>query len=411
MATVPFLHSSKTPPAVLIITSGAWVSTARLSLALKSFGCNIGLHAPVSHPAFSTDVASFRSHYNALIPRAGVLRALRNFQPDFVIAADELMVLLLEEIWQAEPAGSPLRALIQRSIGGEKTMLAARSRMELARVASRLDVPTPDTVELEHPRDVQAAIRELGLPLVMKADATSGGRGVRILDDAARGTAEWRRLRGPLSLARAGSRGLQYREWNHMRTWARRELRGVTAQRFITGQERNAMALCVDGKVMACTLLEVVQTWCERGPSSVLRIIDDPAMQSAIEKTAAALGVTGFCGFDFMVEEGTGRCLLLEMNPRPTQLAHLALGPGRDLVAAYLRGVVGLEYVRDREAATYGDTIALFPQELQRDEESELLTRAFHDVPWDQPRLIERVLGRIPQVVRMDRRWAGVKSA
>ncbi len=76
------------------------------------------------------------------------------------------------------------------------------------------------------------------------------------------------------------------------------------------------------------------------------------------------------------------------MNSRATQIPHLALGPGHDLPAAAFAAVTGLP-VRPRPAVTNEDTIALFPQEWNRDPASPLIrSGAYHDVPWESPPLV-----------------------
>jgi hypothetical protein len=169
------------------------------------------------------------------------------------------------------------------------------------------------------------------------------------------------------------------------------------------------MAVCRQGEICVSACLEVVEHWSERGPSSVVRVIADAAMETAMRRVVKRIGVTGFCGFDFMEGED-GTPLLIEMNPRPTQLVHLALGPGRDLVAAYAREVLGMAEVEDRTRLVSGDTIAVFPQELQRDPESAWLRSGYSDVPWESPELVRRALGRVPAVVTEDARWRGGKE-
>jgi hypothetical protein len=89
-------------------------------------------------------------------------------------------------------------------------------------------------------------------------------------------------------------------------------------------------------------------------------------------------------GLDYMRDDG-GRVFLLEINPRATPTAHLALGPGRDLAAALLTAAG--HPVPDRPAVTRKACIALFPQELKRDPNSPHLTAAYHDLPLDDSRL------------------------
>ena len=392
-------------PVVLLAASDRWISTARLALALNSLGCCVHLAAPRDHPALSTDAIHRRHAYNAVAPLRTLRRAIERSRAVAVIAADEAIVLQLEELWANAAEGSALRVLLQRSLGGAEVMAAARSRMQLTKIAQRRQVAIPETLELKLAGDVEGAMLHLGVPLMLKADATSGGRGVRMLRKWAGAERVWHELHHPPSLLRALHRGLRLKEWTHLRSWARAERRGISAQRFVAGHERTAMAVCNAGRVVACVCLEVLEICEDRGPSSLLRVTDDAEMTAAVERMAAALGVSGLCGFDFIAEEATGRRLLLEMNPRPTQLVHLPLGPGRDLVAAYLREVAGMRHVQDRPAATTGDTIALFPQELQRNAASAALETAHHDVPWAEPALIKRAMKVVPERLLRDARW------
>ena len=45
---------------------------------------------------------------------------------------------------------------------------------------------------------------------------------------------------------------------------------------------------------------------------------------------------------------------------------------------------------------TTEDTIALFPQEWQRDPASPLIRSAYHDVPWDAPALVRAYINQRP---------------
>ena len=122
------------------------------------------------------------------------------------------------------------------------------------------------------------------------------------------------------------------------------------------------------------------------GHAAVLRLIEHPEMSFAAEKMVRRLNLSGFYGFDFMLEAQTENAYLIEINPRTTQVGHLALGPGRDLPAALYAALSG-ESSRDAKGHRK-DTIALFPQEWMRDPASEFLQSAYHDVPWEEPELV-----------------------
>ena len=387
----------KSKPVVLMATAERWTSTARLAQALQSLGCEVVLVAPGDHPATACGAAGKRFRYDPLRPLHSLRKAIRATLPAAILPADEIVTCQLGELWadaKGRAGESPefLGALLRHSLGDPERLCDTGSRMGLYRAAKDENIPTPDTIELQSAGDLAVAMRRLGCPLVLKADATSGGRGVRVVVSLEEAERAYRAFSVAPHMPRAILHGIRHRDWTHVRTSARRERRGVSAQRMIHGVERNAMAVVHQGEVLALQCFEVVHTWKERGPSSVLRRIDDAAMEHAARTLARRQKITGFCGFDFIVDPVTGTPLLLECNARPTQLAHLPLGPGHDLVAAYVRRIVGLPEVHDRMSATARELVALFPQELQRDPESPALREAFHDVPWGSPALLYRAL-------------------
>ncbi|HEX6495746.1 MAG TPA: hypothetical protein VF018_09700, partial [Acidobacteriaceae bacterium] len=73
----------------------------------------------------------------------------------------------------------------------------------------------------------------------------------------------------------------------------------------------------------------------------------------------------------------------------------LALGPSHDLAAAAFAAVTGVP-VHPRPVVTAEQTIALFPQEWQRDPASPLIPGAYHDVPWDSPALVRAFVNQRP---------------
>ncbi|MGD0304911.1 MAG: hypothetical protein ABSC71_08795, partial [Candidatus Acidiferrales bacterium] len=97
---------------------------------------------------------------------------------------------------------------------------------------------------------------------------------------------------------------------------------------------------------------------------------------------------------------------LIEINPRSTQVGHLALGPGRDIPAALYAATTGRE-PQSSDPITENRTIALFPQEWIRDSASPYLRSAFHDVPWEEPELIRACI----KARKKQQKWTVKKSA
>jgi hypothetical protein len=103
------------------------------------------------------------------------------------------------------------------------------------------------------------------------------------------------------------------------------------------------------------------------------------------------LGLSGFAGIDFILEKGSGRAVLLELNPRVTPTSHLGLRFGTDLCAALRAELAGGrvgESQSSSRATVAEELVALFPSELMRDVSSEYLGSAYHDIPADEPELI-----------------------
>src|SRR2546425_11953922 len=116
-------------------------------------------------------------------------------------------------------------------------------------------------------------------------------------------------------------------------------------------------------------------------------------MSVAVERMVRGLNLSGVHGFDFLLEAHTGNAYLIEINPRATQVGHLALGPGRDLPAA-LYAILAGKAVESAPKVTDNDTIALFPHEWIRNPTSAYLRSGYHDVPWEEPELLHACIRR-----------------
>ncbi|MFC6647003.1 ATP-grasp domain-containing protein [Granulicella cerasi] len=374
-------------PRTLLVASREWVSTARLALALTALGCEVGLVAPARHPAVLAGLALRVFRYHELIAERCLADAIRSFAPDALLACDEHALAAALALAGRDETVS---ALMRRSFGGEDAVLAASSRLAMAQAAEAAHVSVPRTVAVKNAASVEHAAEELGLPLVLKADESFGGQGVRIVKTLEQARTAWRRLHGTPTVLRAVKRGFVNREWNLMRARRAGMGREVCAQQYVgepTG-ELTAAAVAANGALVACTIFAVEHVQNSLAASSVVRVVENAEAVAMLRAMVERLHLSGFVGGDFL-PDAQGRLQMLEMNFRATQLVHLPLGAGHDLCAAYVREVLGLA-VEDRPAATMLDRIAVFPQEMLRDASSEALQseRAFHDVPWESPALL-----------------------
>jgi hypothetical protein len=378
-------------PTVLIAATDRWFPTARLAMALANAGCVVDAVCPAGHPIGKTRAVRRIHGYNGIMPLASFVQAIRTTNPEVVIPADDLATRHLHQLYNQERGDGQTRnqicGLIERSLGPAESFGVVYSRAALMRLAEEEGVRVPKTEVVRNASDLQDWIRRVGFPTVLKANGTSGGDGVRVVNTVEEAERAFRKLQAPPLLARAVKRALVDRDLTLIRPSLSRHQSTINAQAFVAGREATSTIVCWNGVVLASLHFEVLQKVRPTGHATVVRLIEHPEMSAAAEKIARRLKLSGLHGLDFMLEANTGRAYLIEMNPRVTQVGHLALGLGRDLPAALYAALTG-KNVQPTPKVTESDTIALFPQEWMRDPASPFLLSAYHDVPWEEPALV-----------------------
>jgi biotin carboxylase len=231
-------------------------------------------------------------------------------------------------------------------------------------------------------------VERAGLPTVLKADGTSGGDGVRIAHTLAEAERFFEQLQAPPLFARALKRAIVDRDKTLLGPSMLRRRPVVNAQAFVSGREATSTLMCWKGTVLASLHFEVINKASSTGHATVMRLIEHAEMSAAAERMVRRLNLSGFYGFDFMLEAETDRAYLIEVNPRSAQVGHLSMGAGHDLPAALYAALSG-KAEQPAPTVTEKDTVALFPQEWVRDPDSSFLRSAYHDVPWEEPELIQ----------------------
>jgi hypothetical protein len=393
-------------PSILIATTRTWPSTARLGIAFAKSGCNVESVAPARSPLRQTRSVRHAYEYEPFAPLESFLRAIQQARPDLVLPGDDLAYQYLCEIYlreekhkQADPA---ICELIRRSIGPPESFPITNARASFMEVAEQVGIRVPRTAAVSNIADLEARLLDCGFPAVLKADGSSSGEGVKIIHTLAEAKRAFRALQAPPPLARAAKRALVDRDMTLIGPVITRRHSVVNLQSFIAGLDVTSLVACWEGQVVAGLYFEVVRKQYEHGPSSVLRINEHSEIVNATKKITRRLMLSGLHGFDFLLEKDTQKPFLIEMNPRTTQVGHLALGPGRDLPAAMTAAVSG-RMMHEPPKVTENHTIALFPQEWHRNPESTFLNSAYHDIPWEEPNLIRGCL-------REKRKWNDRRS-
>ena len=378
-------------PTVLVATTTRWFPTARLAVALANAGFTVNAVCPSSHPLSKTHALHRVERFHGLDPLTSFANAIAATKPDLIIPADDLATQHLHALYQQQQrkhgAGTPICALIERSLGASENFPCLYARTKFMEMAQAEGVRVPQTRVVAGASDLRNWIAHAGLPMILKADGSSGGTGVRVVRSLEEAERALEVLQAPPLLARAAKRALIDQDVTLVWPALVRRRSIVNAQTFIEGREATSAVACWNGEILASLHFEVVNKVGSSGHATVLRLIDNQEMAAAAERMARRLNLSGMHGFDFMLEGQTGHAYLIEINPRSTQVGHLTLGPGRDIPAALFAAVSGQE-VRPALRITQDGTFALFPQEWLRDPASTFLQSAYHDVPWDKPELI-----------------------
>ena len=379
-------------PTVLVATSSRWYPTARLAMALASAGCKVEAVCPVRHPLLKTNAVRRAHVYRGLAPLVSLARAISRSQPDFLVSGDDLTTQHLHRLYAQEKRRGksefPICALIERSLGSPESFPILGARSAFMDVANGVGVRVPPTQVISNVHDLREWVVRTGLPTVLKANGTSGGNGVRIAHTLAEAERFFEELQAPPLFARAVKRAVIDRDKTLLGPSLLRRRPVVNAQAFVVGREATSATVCWKGTVLASLHFEVVNKASSTGHATVVRLIESAEMSAAVEGMVRRLNLSGFYGFDFMLEAETDKAYVIEVNPRSTQVGHLSLGADHDLPAALSAALSG-KSVRPAPKVTEKNTIALFPQEWIRDPESPFLRSAYHDVPWEEPELIQ----------------------
>jgi carbamoylphosphate synthase large subunit len=376
-------------PKVLLVMTCCWVPPARLALALIRAGCEVEAICPRGHAIAHIKAVSRRYHYSGFV--RSVRSGIRKAQPDFIIPCDDYATTNLHALYRSEiKSGDGLRIakIIGRSLGNPESCMLITARGNFLALAKELGIAVPDTEILTESTSLHDWLATRPFPAYVKADGTSGGVGVRRVETIEEAEQAAKKLASPPGALRTLKRTLVDHDRRLLLPWLWRRHPAISIQRVIEGQEANCALACSEGKLLACISLQVVERTETHGPATVLRLIDNAEMHEAAEKIVGKLGLTGLYGLDFILAEKTGTAYLLEMNARATQSCHLALGPGRNPVAALVASIIG-KPVETVPSLTDRDTIALFPAEWKRDPASSYFSSGYHDVPWEVPELLQ----------------------
>ena len=391
------MSAVRSKPRVLIVSR--WeqvVSIARLPRALSHAGFSVG--ALCTHDSFLAKTRYLDARFT--FPKKGrkllfgFLSAFRKWNPDLILPGNDWDLAFLQRLASSALARTPIVApprlmeVLQRSLGDPHQFGRLASKRSLQDLALELGIRTPEDRVISGRDGAFRYAEQHGYPVVLKHEFNSGGTGVWICEDA-------------VSLQSALNEALQPPKKRPvrrvLRDIARRAAFGppggtqgsLSIQRYIDGRTVIHNFVAQGGqRVAGVTAENLFNHPAPTGPCSVVRPIENAEIDRAAAAVIQQAGYSGFGCFDFILESGTSHAYLLECNTIPCNVAHVGDVLGSDLCAGLYASLTGSRRLPDRMPQR-GRPVALFPQELRRDPLSANVTRYYHDVPEDDPELLD----------------------
>jgi ATP-grasp domain len=356
-------------------------------MRLIDYGCRVSAVCPRGHVLTHVTGLERIYFYNRLTPLSSLEEAIRAQGSDFLVPCDDRAVWQMHELHDGRP---DLRPLIEASLGPPTGYPITRHRERLLEFARGLGIRVPETKTVTSESDVRGWF-EHSSSAVLKLDDTWGGNGIKMARSEDEAIASYRTLSRPSGLIAACKRLIVNQDPVALWEWTRRARSVIAIQRMIEGRPANAMIACWHGQVLGVVTVEVLASQGATGAALVVRAIENEEVSLAAKRLVERLELTGFCGLDFMIESSTGLFYLIEMNPRCTQLGHLALRRPNDLAGLIFAKLANRDNPPVR-VAIESDVVAFFPQADAWTPQSAFLRTGYHDVPREDPNLVRELL-------------------
>ena len=382
---------------VLVIATQKTAVAGRISIALADVGFRVAALTPHGHPVRRTRKIQDHFACHARPRLKSIIRAITRWSPGLLVCADDRAVSKLQAVHRRTAASDDkaqrrISELIEFSLGPATSFRATLNKSDFFARVKIEGLCSPKTIVMPAGRPFELA-PELLYPIVVKADQSYGGICVRIVNSASDVRATVWELQTP-----ATWRGISRRLFGSiLRSGALARLklplrRTVSLQKLIPGRPSNRAVVCWRGKVLAGISVKALEVKHKHGPASVVEVIDHPEMAMTAERMVKCLDLSGFVGFDFILDS-SDQAWLIEMNPRVTPICHFCLPDGTNLAGSLYRQLTGLQPLPKLPAMKSG-LIAIFPNEVLRCPSSGYLQSCHHDVPWNEPKLVSHVLSQ-----------------
>jgi biotin carboxylase len=358
------------PSMKLLLLDEDWVQTIYIAHELAARGCDVDIltsAAPGRRPYCARAVRHLPAppiESPEYLPFVGDLVAHGRF--DHVLLFSET---IQRRVWDAAPDWID----IAFPSADQQQQILLRDKRRLSEFLEPFGVRVPRIIEAKDSDAIAGAVRELGLPIVVKGVEGGGGTQVRF----------------------ANSEDEVFAMVDELT-----KATGITPfiQQFIDGPTFLAGGLFIEGRPVRLYAAEMLETFPIRvGPSIRHRTTHAPDLLRQILAAMKALRWTGFAEGDF-VRAADDQYYFLEINPRPWGSIAAASRAGVDLFTPLYQMFRGETPAPDIEYADAVDTV-VFPQRLLAHFRAHGYTvracaraaadyRSWRAVPWTRPRLV-----------------------
>jgi len=197
------------------------------------------------------------------------------------------------------------------------TLMRMHDKHRLETLAHEIGIDAPKSFYPSSIDEARDLIANVELPVVIKITKTSGAAGFRKIYDR---------------------EGFEKAYFDVVRINKLPESELPMIQQLIEGPTTCTLHLCQEGKVLGEVMYQGLRTMPRSGGTTVFReSLSDPACQEAAARIVEHLDFTGLCGFDFIMDEQTGRPFLVDGNCRITPAVTMAYHGGCDLIEGWIR--------------------------------------------------------------------------
>ena len=222
-----------------------------------------------------------------------------------------------EEIILMSPYRERILAVTRSAIPAFDTLMTLHDKAQLAEMAEEIGIDSPASFIPQSLQEAKEYIASVNHPVVIKMRKTSGAAGFRMVHDLS----QLEKL---------------YLEVVRVNRLSESDLPMI--QQLIQGKTTCTLELCQNGNVLGEVMYQGIRTMPRTGGTTVFReSMADPACEEAVRKIVKHLNYEGLCGFDFIMDEDTGRPFLVDGNCRITPAVTMAYHGGCDMIDAWIR--------------------------------------------------------------------------